>query len=652
MSARSCVRLVDRTNAISYRIFAACAPSPSCRPVGCTVGLDEYVSRGAPNLAFRPYQTSQVSVALREETGDTSNNGEDTERKGGPWNQENILSEKSDFILNDAPVGEMTEGTRKEVARFMLLWSRKESPEAASMAEKLLERLICEQAERPNQRFFEVTAKEYNIAISAWGRSGSKRCGVNAEAIWRRMEKRFEDGRHNGIFAARPDRYTINSVMNAYAHSPEANAPEEVENLLSYMEELSNDPQSNIRPDSMSFNILMNAYASRKGEYGSAEKAEDVLLRMSEINRKGDDFIRPDVHSFNTVLKAWYNSGDCLESASRADQVLRFMLKLHKDGHENVRPDHVSFGTCLRAHGKINEKGLEAVENIEGLLELLEEVAVDGTDTTYTECFNIAMDAILKSGVGNAGKRVENIFDRMIELQFEGNRNISPDHKTLALLLNARLRSSLTTRDPEETVRCILNNVDGEGNQSVIKWSTASLNKAMDILWKSAPKSGLRDAAKQAEHVLTFMETSWLVKPDTSSYNILITAFVKVGAKESTEKSFEILKRQEKAFESGNTAAKPNGYAYNAVLSSFSRVGGDEWENAQRTYEILKMMEKQEREGNAEAAPDIISYNIAIKAHGQAGNMIAANRALLLLKRLEERSATTNVHPDEMTYGR
>lgn len=643
MSSRTCLHLVGKATATSRGSNAVVAtPVRLFQQLGCPFGV---VDRVAAKWWLNP------STMQRARTFSSMIH----EERGGPWNQEKVVAGKTDALLHDIAVGDMFDDDREAAGKFMLFWSRKKSPEGAEKTEQLLERLVREDEERPkpNHRSLAVTPKLYNIAIAAWGKSGSSSCGEKAEAIWKRMQKRYEAGRHNDLVVAQPDRYTIHSVMDAYAHSPAADAPERVEQLISLLEQLSDDPESSITLCTMSFNILMNSYASRRGEHGSAEKAEDVLLRMSEINKKGDTSIRPDVHSFNTVLKAWLNSGSCLESASRADNILRFMAKLHKDGHNNVRPDHVSLGTCLRAYGHVREGGAEAVGKIEGLLQLLEEVAVDDHHADYTDCYNIALDAVIRSGVDDAGIRAQAVFERMTELESEGLVNVSPDDKTHALILNAKLSSVEMSGNSEETIRRILDNASEGGSGSGII-STASLNKTMDVLWKSASKRGLRSGPKQAEEILSFMERSPTMKPDSSSYNIAITAFLRSDLNRSVEHAFEILKRQERAYNSGNTGALPGGYAYNSVLTGFSRSNSNPTEarhSAKRAYMIIKMMEAQEKNGNAEAAPDIISFNIAIKSLAQAGTRDSANRAMMLLKRLEEGSTSNDVYPDEITYG-
>merc|ERR1712160_5612 len=119
---------------------------------------------------------------------------------------------------------------------------------------------------------------------------------------------------------------TYNAVLNAFAKGGIGDA-KGAEAILDEMVKLHKEGNSCVNPDSVSYNIVINAWAKSQ-EMNSGEKAEFLLKRMYALYQIGDRFVKPDQRTFAFVIIAWAQSGD-KGSERRAEQILLWMEKLY-----------------------------------------------------------------------------------------------------------------------------------------------------------------------------------------------------------------------------------------------------------------------------------------------------------------------------------
>ena len=97
-------------------------------------------------------------------------------------------------------------------------------------------------------------------------------------------------------------------------------------------------------PDTLTYNTLINIAA----RCGKPEKAEEILNSMikksSSSNEGGGGkmYVKPDNISFNTVLSAWAKMKS-KKGMDRAEEILHRMQEMANDDDSNIRPDRVSF---------------------------------------------------------------------------------------------------------------------------------------------------------------------------------------------------------------------------------------------------------------------------------------------------------------------
>lgn len=147
------------------------------------------------------------------------------------------------------------------------------------------------------------TTKIYNHVLNCWSRSTSKDAETHAVALLRRMAAPQKDG----ISFPRPDIISYNNVLNLYASRGDVVAAEA---LLNQLEESENE----ITADVYSYTIVMNAmqrkFLSGKGERSTKEPkcAEELLARLvRKYEESGftDSRFCPTSVTFGTVLSMY-----------------------------------------------------------------------------------------------------------------------------------------------------------------------------------------------------------------------------------------------------------------------------------------------------------------------------------------------------------
>ena len=104
-------------------------------------------------------------------------------------------------------------------------------------------------------------------------------------------------------------------------------------------------------PDIISYNSLLVAMANDTNAQ-SADRAVNLVLAMDGCVDSFDfahllSSIKPDILSYNIVL-----GGLASRSADRAEDFLRSMVRRYMEGKSIVRPNRVSYNICIDSYGK------------------------------------------------------------------------------------------------------------------------------------------------------------------------------------------------------------------------------------------------------------------------------------------------------------
>jgi hypothetical protein len=95
-------------------------------------------------------------------------------------------------------------------------------------------------------------------------------------------------------------------VINSLAKSGGKDAAEEAEQLLHQMHQLSDEGNSDVRPNVVTYGAVIDAYA-KSGEKGAAARADALLAKMIQLYQMDpiqNAELRPNTYVFNTVINA------------------------------------------------------------------------------------------------------------------------------------------------------------------------------------------------------------------------------------------------------------------------------------------------------------------------------------------------------------
>ncbi|KAL3807421.1 hypothetical protein ACHAXA_011552 [Cyclostephanos tholiformis] len=471
------------------------------------------------------------------------------------------------------------------------------SRSAAESAERLLREMWSEHDLRGDGSALLPDVVTYSAVISAYAACLDQPYGISrARDLLAELEglaarevdgTTYQGGRHPHGF--RPNALTYNSLLQAYANAGDASSAEGV--LLSMIslhssslrEEGGGGSFRYVRPNTRTFNVVLNALAKGEGGDGGV-RASELLTRFLELGSNGDG-PRPDVISYNTVLAAWSKSAgvspksppSSREAVTRrrtrvvgefaANEALkllneiedRYLQSLGEKTHGHslvVKPDVISYNTTIAAFANAAqhcEDGTPMARRAEEILNRMFELGVEPDAYSYN---GVLLAWARSSGGLTAAKHAEGILRLMKEPTMVSWSTVV----TAYAKANGAHRAETLLREMEE------NATGSIGHPTPLAPSIVLYNNVLH----SWAMSSHDDASKNAELLLNRMEdTSSSPTPDAISYLLVLNALERTKDHDKAERARSILDRL-LAHELRNSHYKPREiqHAYNSVLTA------------------------------------------------------------------------------------
>ena len=447
----------------------------------------------------------------------------------------------------------------EELESVIKYWGRKRNKSNTERCELILAKLEQDESTR-----FLISSKMYNIIINQWIDMNTSYSRQKARELMDKMHQSrvvqpdtfsytsiirtlnnandAKDMLHEMIELANagnasvaPNTVTYNSVLRIIAHSGEEGALESAEEMLADMERVYKDHRkqnklSNVIPNKISYTTLINAYAS-SSKKDAALDAQRIFKRMQSEYQEGNTEAEPNVLAYNTYIKAWVNSrrqGNALQ----AEKILTDMVQQYKKyKNPNVKPNVISFSTVISGWAKSNQPGSEI--------------------------------------------RAAKVFNMMMESYKAGNKSARPNVVAYSSLIDAYVKSS--NQKNLEFAEYIYDKLcraylDGSDVQPTVILA----NQIMDA-WS---RSGSDDSGERAERILNELEgmchtmKNPELQPTTLNYTTAINVWAKSSSKNKAIKARNLFQRMVQSYENGNQNAKPNVFAYTAVLNACAFCSG------------------------------------------------------------------------------
>jgi len=176
--------------------------------------------------------------------------------------------------------------------------SKQQSLEASETAISLMEEVEESFAKTGDVRF-EPNIRLYTSVVNAIGRS--HKSPERAKAIVDRLESAHLGG--STKIDVRPDVVCYNALINAYGWSDAEERSRKSFDILKHMMSLHESGRlPDAKPDTVSFNSVLNACAHEKTERGDGEGIMKIVVRVFELLNGSREYGRPDQSTYVQVL--------------------------------------------------------------------------------------------------------------------------------------------------------------------------------------------------------------------------------------------------------------------------------------------------------------------------------------------------------------
>ena len=425
-------------------------------------------------------------------------------------------------------------------------------------------------------------------------------------------------------------------------------APRRAEELLLRIENLYKEGYYAAKPDIVSYNSVMYAYAFNKSEeYDSTEEVLRIFNRMQELSKE-DRFVQPNVITLNILIRCFAKSGD----ADRAKKMLDDMENAYQTGSKQMGPNTLTYNTVIDAYAKSKRP-----EEAEGVLKQMmlisrEEPERDEQIKADTISFNSVLHAWQVSGKQGAALRSQQLLDHMIKLYHAGNNNVKPDAYSYTATISSWANERRHPEALEKTMELLhkMQNLCALGDDDLCP-NTVAYTAVISAL----ARSGREGAADQAYDILLQMDKQFRegnedLKPDFICYSAVIDALAKSENEDAGSRALELLNYMITLTEMGYEKMRPNSQVYLSVINALgkSKARG----NADAAQKLLNEMERCHAIGDSDVAPNTIIFNAVIHSWAISSFVFKADRAYMLLKRMEEEAKLGNkrCEPDIISY--
>jgi len=425
---------------------------------------------------------------------------------------------------------------------------------------------------------------------------------------------------------------SYNLRLEAWAASKDSKAFERCADVLTILKE-----HSELKPNVHSYNAYIKAWIRSATQEG-VDKAESILQEMHDwYNRTEDIMMAPNRRSFNLLLYGLAHSHDAPKAASRALEIFDYM---NRTAEPFCQPNANTFHQlilCLARDDKTEHFEKRLDETFQDSLKIAKGREIE----IYADTFNVYMSGWLKSTRPTGLKRILAALDAMEKMYQDGNTITAPNCVTMNTVLAAHIKFS-----GSDAVDEILITRKRLQSTYYIKPDTTTFNTLIDAHAKSyratADISALTLLQIMERHLVNGKNRG---KPDCYSYCAVIDCLAKCNASGAGDQSRQILRRMIELHQT-HGGVQPSLSIYNAV---FNAIAASSPVNLTSMETLLAQMEQSA--DDQVPKPNIITYNSAFKACLRSGTVHGAEWADGVLQSLETQSTPDSaLRPDSFSY--
>jgi pentatricopeptide repeat protein len=411
------------------------------------------------------------------------------------------------------------------------------------------------------------------------------------------------------------DTISFNLVLNAWARRRSVDAAKRADKLLQILLQA-----PTLIADTYSYSAVLNAYAKSGGKRKAALRAEELLYQMENSMKVDTDFCH------NAVINCWSVSGD-LDAGRRAQS---WLTKLEENKREPT-PTRISYNACIKAWAR-SENGAPKAHNL-----LLRMQSLGGTLSPDKISYSTCIDAYCKctTGLVVAAEKAEELLKQMEQASPE-NEEMRPDVVAYTSVLHAYAKAGIDTN----RAMLLIDRMQKHANQQP---NTNFLNTLLHLFAKA-------NKLDHAETLLNSMKESGMA--DKISYTAVISANANVG---NATRARELLSELESLYKSSKHAERflPTTKTFASVLHAIAKGKDCKSTDLNEVDSLLDQMNKLYKQTkNPELYPNTVVYSLVFLIYSNSQDPRAPERAEDLMTRMnvEKKNGNPHVRPDATTY--
>ncbi|VEU38006.1 unnamed protein product [Pseudo-nitzschia multistriata] len=513
-------------------------------------------------------------------------------------------------------------------------WSRTRTLDAPSKATSALKAMFRYHGSTEKKRSQNapscVDVIDCTQVINAWSKSRRRDSPQQALTILKLM---IAIHKKNGNDRIRPNTITYSSVINAYARRGDFYGALDV--FAMQVNDFKRRGNEEAKPNAYAFNSLINACAKSKSE-DMSKTAEKLLATMNDWYLRGDLEDGPDAYTYSSIINCFSKSNE-KNAPSKARKILETMVSEYGYGNKDSRRNTVTYAAVMNAYARQGD-AMGATE----VFKMMEKDYQFGNKEAKldVQIYNILVDAWSKSSQKDAPSRSRDILKIMLAQYEAGNKNIRPDTVTYATVMNTYAKQGDIIGATETFEMMTGDYQSGNAN------AEPNVN-AYSILIDAWSKSSEKDAPRRARDILDTVIAESITKkslrPDAIVYNSVLNAYATRGYVNGATEVFEMMKKDHRT---GNKNAEPNIRTYNILMDAWSK--STQKDAPIKSRNILNTV-VNESKTKKNMSPDTITYNSALNAHANHGDFEGAAKIFEMMKK-DYNSGNENAKPNAITY--
>lgn len=285
----------------------------------------------------------------------------------------------------------------------------------------------------------------FTSAITAWAKSGNNDAGERAERL---LHTLIDLSKHDpNIY---PNTWCFVATITAWTNNGSSNtavpAANRVEDLLDKMINLYHEGNHHLKPDTIVFTSVINAWAKSKDPKGP-ERAEEIFQKMHQLYSEGrNDLIKLDASVYTAALSALAKSRK-IGAAEKAHSMLNYMITQHQTcAGASIAPERQSYGCVLEAYrqqstNKLHDASRDdspiKAEEVLNLMERNSHLYNDNSLVPDTLAYNAVIVCWANSNVTHKARRSLRVLRQMCERHAGGVKEARPELYSFNSVLNA-----------------------------------------------------------------------------------------------------------------------------------------------------------------------------------------------------------------------